>query len=147
MFKNILVPTDGSPASRKAARAAARLAASMGASVTSIHVTAPFRPAAVDFTMPYELLTSAQHEAWAGKSAAKVLAQAETLCKRAGVPWEGVHVSDEEPYRAIIAAAKRKRCDLILMASHGRRGVAAIVLGSETTKVLTHSKIPVLVYR
>ena len=56
-------------------------------------------------------------------------------------------MSDEEPFRAIIEAAKRKRCDLILMASHGRRGVAAIVLGSETTKVLTHSKIPVLVYR
>ena len=147
MFTHVLVPTDGSPWSRSAARAATRLATSMGARMTSIHVTPPFRPATVDFVMPYERLTSAQHDAWAAKSAAKVLAQARNLCRDAGVPWEGLHVSDDEPARAIIAAAKRKRCDLILMASHGRRGVAAIVLGSETTKVLTHSKIPVLVYR
>ena len=147
MYTHILVPTDGSPLSRKAARAAARLAKSTGAKVTSIHVTAPFRPATVDFLMPYERLTSAQHDAWAAKSAARVLAQAGKFCKDGGVPWEGLHVSDEEPFRAIVAAAKRKRCDLILMASHGRRGAAAVVLGSETTKVLTHSKIPVLVYR
>jgi nucleotide-binding universal stress UspA family protein len=73
--------------------------------------------------------------------------QAQNLCKDAGVSWEGVHVADGEPYRAIIALAKRKRCDLILMASHGRRGIAGVVLGSETNKVLTHSKIPVRVYR
>lgn len=73
--------------------------------------------------------------------------QAQKLCKDAGVSWEGVHVADGEPYRAIITLAKRKRCDLILMASHGRRGIAGVVLGSETNKVLTHSKIPVRVYR
>lgn len=147
MFTHILVPTDGGPLSRKANRAAARFAKEMNAKVSTIHVTMPFRPAAADFYMPYELGSLDQYNAWSASRAAKVLAQAEKAFKEAGVPWEGIHVSDDEPYRAIIAAARRKRCDLILMASHGRRGVAAVVLGSETTKLLTHSKIPVLVYR
>ena len=147
MFTNILVPTDGSPLSRKATNAAAKLAKSMNAKVTSIHVTSPFRIVAVDFYMPPELLSSAEYDLATAKSAAKVLAHAEKVCKNAGVTWEGVHISSDEPYQSIIAAAKRRRCDLILMASHGRRGVAAVVLGSETNKVLSHSKIPVLVYR
>lgn len=147
MFTHILVPTDGGPLSRKATLAAARLAKSMNAKITSINVTAPFRIVASDFYMPPELLSSAAYDAAVAKSAAKVLAQAEKVCKEAGVAWEGVHASDDQPYQAIIAAAKRKRCDLILMASHGRRGVKAVLLGSETHKVLTHSKTPVLVYR
>jgi nucleotide-binding universal stress UspA family protein len=147
VFTHILVPLDGGPLSRKAARAAARLAKSMNAKVTGIHVTPPFRPAAVDFYMPYEMASLEQYDASVGRSAAKILAQAEKLCRDAGVRYEGLHVTDDQPHRAIIAAAQRKRCDLVLMASHGRRGVAAVVLGSETTKVLTHSKVPVLVYR
>ena len=147
MFTHILVPTDGSPLSRKATNAAAKLAKSMNAKGTSIHVTSPLRIVAADFYMPPELLSSAEYDLATAKSAGKVLAQAEKACKGAGVPWEGLHVSSDERYQSIIAVAKRKRCDLILMASHGRRGVAAVVLGSETNKVLTHSKIPVLVYR
>lgn len=147
MFTNILVPTDGGPLSRKASRAAAKLAKSMKAKVTSIHVTSPFHIVAYDFYVPPDLLTAENYDAAVAKSAAKALAQAQKVCKEAGVPWEGMHVSNDVPYEAIIAAARRKRCDLILMASHGRRGVAAVVLGSETQKVLTHSKIPVLVYR
>ena len=147
MFTHVLVPTDGSSRSRKAIRAAALLAKSLNARITSIHVTVPFRPAAVDFYMPYEEPSLAQYNASVGKSAAKVLAQAQKACKEVGVACEILHVSDAEPHRAIIAAAKRKRCDLVVMASHGRRGIAAVVLGSETSKVLTHSKIPVLVYR
>jgi nucleotide-binding universal stress UspA family protein len=147
MFTRILVPTDGGPLSRKATRAAAKLAKSMQAKVTSIHVTSPFHIVAYDFYVPPDLLSAGDYDATVAKSATKVLAQAEKVCKAVGVPWEGMHVSDDVPSEAIIAAAKRKRCDLILMASHGRRGVAAMVLGSETNKVLTHSKIPVLVYR
>ena len=147
MYRHILVPTDGSPASRSATRAAARFAKSIGAKVTSIHVTPPFRPAAAGFTMPYETLSSARYDASFAESAAKALAQAEQVCKEVGVTWQGLHIVDDEPYRAIIACAQRKRCDLILMASHGRRGVAALLLGSDTTKVLTHSKVPVMVYR
>jgi nucleotide-binding universal stress UspA family protein len=147
MFSNILVPTDGSPLARKATRAAVAFARSINAKVTSIHVTSPFRIIAYDYYVPPQLLSADDYDAVVKKSAAKVLGQAEKLCKDAGVPWEGLHVSDDEPHRAIIAAARRKHCDVILMASHGRRGVAAVVLGSETNKVLTHSKIPVLIYR
>ena len=81
------------------------------------------------------------------ESRTKLLATIVNAAKAAGVPYETVEVSHEHPYEAIIDTAKTKGCDLIAMASHGRRGVSAIVLGSETVKVLTHSKIPVLAYR
>jgi len=71
----------------------------------------------------------------------------EEAAKAAGVTCEAVHVENEHPYKAIIDIANAKSCDLIVMASHGRRGISAVVLGSETVKVLTHSTIPVLVYR
>lgn len=147
MFTHILVPTDGSALSRKATRAAARFAKTMKAKVTSIYVTAPFHFVASDAYLSPELYSEAAHDAANSKAATKILAQAQKLCTESKVPWEGIHVSHDAPYVAIIAAAKRKRCDLILMASHGRRGISAVVLGSETNKVLTHSKIPVLVYR
>jgi len=79
--------------------------------------------------------------------AAKYLAVIEKAAKTAGVQYEGTHVFDDQPHEAIIGTAASKGCDLIVMASHGRRGMKALVLGSETTKVLTHSKIPVLVLR
>jgi nucleotide-binding universal stress UspA family protein len=147
VFSNILVPTDGGALARKATRAAAKLAKSMKAKVTSVYVSPPFRMVAFDYYVPPDLLSSGDYDAVNAKSAARFLGRAQTLCKDAGVSWEGVHVADAEPYRAIIALARRKRCDLILMASHGRRGIAGLLLGSETQKVLTHSKIPVLVYR
>lgn len=81
------------------------------------------------------------------ESRTKLLATIANAAKAPGMPCEAVKVSHEHPYEAIIDTAKTKGCDLIAMASHGRRGVSAIVLGSETVKVLTHSKIPVLVYR
>ena len=147
MFANILVPTDGSPLSRRATRAAARLAKSMKAKVTSIHVSAPYRVVAYDFYVPPELLAPTDYDVAIARSASTFLGQAEKACKASGVSWEGVHVINAEPYRAIIAAARRKGCDVILMASHGRHGIAGVLLGSETNKVLAHSKIPVLVYR
>jgi nucleotide-binding universal stress UspA family protein len=79
--------------------------------------------------------------------AQKALNNVATAAKTAGIACDTVNVEHEHPYQAIIDTAKSKGCDLVVMASHGRRGVAAIVLGSETVKVLTHSKIPVLVYR
>ena len=148
MFTSILVPTDGGPLSRKATRAAATLAKSNKAKVTSIYVTPPFHMVvAYDVYVPPDLLTAENYDAAVAKSAAKVLAQAEKVCREHGVSWEGMHVSNDSPYQAIIAAAKRRRCDLILMASHGRRGLSSLLLGSETSKVLLHSKIPVLVVR
>ncbi len=147
MFTRILVPTDGSPLSRKATRAAAKLAKALNAKVISIYVSAPFRIVAYDFYVPPELLSPTDYDTAIAKSAATFLGQAKKACTAAGVSWEGMHVVEDEPYRAIIAAAKRKGCEVIFMASHGRRGIAGVVLGSEANKVLTHSKIPVLVYR
>lgn len=148
MFTSILVPTDGGPLSRKAAAAAIKLAQQQGARIVGVHATPAFVPIMYDgIAPPPELISPAEHKKAMARFAARVLGAMEKVCQSAGVAWEGVHVPDEEPYRAVINVAKRKRCDLILMASHGRRGVAGLLLGSETQKVLTHSKTPVLVYR
>ena len=79
------------------------------------------------------------------RDTAKYLGMAEATAKAAGVPFRALHVVHDHPYAAIIEAAEKNHCDLIVMASHGRKGVSALILGSETTKVLTHSKVPVLV--
>jgi nucleotide-binding universal stress UspA family protein len=148
MFTNILVPTDGGPLSRKAMAAAIKLAKQNNARITSVHATPTFVPVMIDgMTPPPELVSPAEHKKVMARVAANVLRAMEKMCRTAGVAWEGVHVAEEEPYRAVIDTARRKRCDLVLMASHGRRGVAGFLLGSETQKVLTHSKVPVLVYR
>jgi nucleotide-binding universal stress UspA family protein len=147
MFKHILVPTDGGPLSRKAAAAAIKFATAQGAKITAIYVSPTFRIVAYDGYVPPELISPESHKAAMAKLATRNLSSIEKLCKKAGIACEGVHVSDDQPYAAIIAQAKRRGCDLILMASHGRRGMAGVLLGSETRKVLTHSKIPVLVYR
>jgi nucleotide-binding universal stress UspA family protein len=149
VYKHILVPSDGSPLSAKAVRHALRLARSTGARITALHVIAPFRtPAFVDGVVPYpELYSPAAYKKTTERDARKRLAKVEALAKAARVRCEGVFATDEQPWRSIIRTARKRRCDLIAMASHGRRGLAAVVLGSETTKVLTHSKIPVLVCR
>jgi len=148
MFKNILVPTDGGPLSRKAAVAAIKLAKQQKARITGVYATPGFVPIVTEGMMPPpELISPVEHKKAMNRLAAKVLGAMEKMCKSAGVTWEGVHVSDQDPYRAVINVAKQKRCDLVLMASHGRHGIAGLLLGSETQKVLTHSKVPVLVYR
>ena len=148
MFTSILVPTDGGRLSRKAMAAAIKLAKQQKARITSVHATAAFMPMTFDgMTPPPELISRTAYNKAMASAAAKVLGAMEKMCRSAGVQWEGVHVPDADPYQAVIDTAKRKRCDLVLMASHGRRGISALLLGSETQKVLTHSKIPVLVYR
>ena len=101
------------------------------------------------FTTDTQMLedTRAQYNARMQEFAETTLGAIAIAAKAAGVACEMIHVDHEHPYRAIIDTAESKGCDLIVMASHGRRGIAAIVLGSETVKVLTHSKIPVLVHR
>ena len=91
--------------------------------------------------------TAAQYQAGMQQRAEKILGAVAHLAQAAGVACETVHVEHEHPYQAIIDTAGSRDCDLIVMASHGRRGISAIVLGSETVKVLTHSKIPILVHR
>lgn len=149
MYKHILIPTDGSTLSEKTITHGINLASEFGASVTVVTVTHPFHSMAGEpemvVTMPDDYKEFV-HRYLTSETEAS-LAFADTAAHDAGIECETVSVEHEHPYQAIIDCAGERNCDLIVMASHGRRGIAAMVLGSETTKVLTHSKIPVLVYR
>jgi nucleotide-binding universal stress UspA family protein len=145
MYKHILVPTDGSPLSLKAARAAARLAKPLKARITAFYVIEPFTPPMSAEGMAFRMQQDIrEYEQGARRSADRALAKAATA---AGGKCDTAAVVHENPWEAIIKAADSKKCDLIVMASHGRRGISALLLGSETQKVLTHSKTPVLVCR
>jgi nucleotide-binding universal stress UspA family protein len=135
MYKNILIPTDGSELTGKVIQSGITLAKAVGAKVTGITVTVPSQIFAD--TIPNTSTANAE----------KYLRQVKDAAAAAGVSCSVIHAEHEQPYQAIIDEAKKNGCDLIVMASHGRRGVSALVLGSETVRVLTHSTIPVLVYR
>ena len=145
MYKHILIPTDGSELSEKALTQGIALAKSIGAKVTAITVSETFHTFSVDPVMITD--TPEQYQKHCEDRAEKYLSVAKNAAKAAGVAYEGMHVTHDHPHEAIINAAKDKGCDLIFMASHGRKGMSAVVLGSETVKVLTHSKIPTLVCR
>ncbi|WP_079436562.1 universal stress protein [Zoogloea sp. LCSB751] len=147
MFKNILVPTDGSELSDSTVTRAVSFAQEAGARVTFFYAQPDFpmpiygEGALIDPTTPEQFSRAAAAEAEA------ILSRARANAEAAGVEASGDTLVSEVPYEAIIEAAERNGCDLIFMASHGRRGLSGLLLGSETQKVLTHSKIPVLVYR
>lgn len=145
MFTHLLLPTDGSPLSEMAIRNAVELAKSIHAKVTGFYVMPRFHL----FTYRTEMLeeTKEQYARDSRAHAHKYLAAIETAANEAGVPCETAYTTSDHPYEAIVKAAEERHCDLIAMASHGRKGVQGIVLGSETNKVLTHTRIPVLVYR
>ncbi len=145
MFKHILVPTDGTDLSRKAVLYGVQLAKLTGARVTALTINAPYVVSSMDAIAVVG--SQQQYEDEIERYAARALEQAQMAADAAGVPIETVEETHDQPYRAIIDAALANNCDLIVMASHGRRGVSALLLGSETNKVLTHSTIPVLVYR
>lgn len=144
MFKRILVPTDGSDITGKAVDTAIALAKSVGAQLYAISVKEPFPYSAISEmqpTPPQEFFDAQE------RIAAKRLALVSEAAKTAGVGCQAHSVEALHPWEAIIDHAKRMECDLVVMASHGRRGVTALLLGSETQKVLTHSTVPVLVVR
>ncbi len=145
MYKHILVPTDGSAASEAAVQSAVRFAQEIGARVTGIYVVPEFHL----FTYKTEMLedTREQFARDSNEHAKKFLASIENAACDMGVPYDTVQMVSDHPYEAIIQTARDLQCDLIAMASHGRRGVRGMLLGSETQKVLMHSAIPVLVYR
>ena len=145
MFKHILVATDGSKLSEKAAVGAVQLAKSMSARLTAVTVSVPFHIFATDSVMLTD--TEEVYKAQCKTQTEKYLSVIKTAAESAGLSFEGVHVFNDHPYAAIIETAQHKHCDVICMASHGRRGMSALVVGSETMKVLTHSKIPVVVWR
>jgi nucleotide-binding universal stress UspA family protein len=145
MYKHILIPTDGSMLSEMALRQGLAFAKSLGAEVTVLTVTAPFHTLTIDPIM----LTDApeQYQQDCAAMAEQYLEVARQAARTAGVSCECLHVVNDHPYEAIISTAHAAECDLIFMASHGRKGMSGLLLGSETAKVLTHSKIPVLVCR
>jgi nucleotide-binding universal stress UspA family protein len=147
MFNRILLPTDGSPVSRKAVRHGVTLAKSLGAKIVGFFSPEDYRALMYSEYVPPSLMSEEEFQAQARKAAEKHLSFVEKAAKTAGVSYEGFYLAHVAPWQAIIAAAKKKKCDLIVMGSHGRSGLAGLVLGSQTTKVLTHSKVPVLVTR
>jgi nucleotide-binding universal stress UspA family protein len=145
MFHHILIPTDGSPLSTVAVEKAIDFAGDADARITVLMVVSPFHDFSIDADQVAN--TRVEYERRARMQAAEILSDAQRKAKARGVSCDVVQLESEAPYDAIIHSADRCGCDLIAMASHGRSGIAAVVLGSETLKVLTHSKIPVLVYR
>jgi nucleotide-binding universal stress UspA family protein len=145
MFTHILLPTDGSPLSEAAIHQGIQLAKSINAKVTGFHAIPPFHV----FTVQTEMLTDIQEqfEKDASARAEQYLAVIQQAAAAAGVRCDTTAVTTDHPYEAIIKTAEEKGCDLIVMASHGRRGIQGLLLGSETHKVLTHTKLPVLVCR
>jgi nucleotide-binding universal stress UspA family protein len=145
MYKHILIATDGSELAAKAVTTGIELAKRLGAKLTAVTATEPWTtmmvagdPGAAFPTMEYEQV--------AAENAANILAAVDAIAKTAGVACETVHVMNY-PADAIIDTAKSKGCDLIVMSSHGRRGIARILIGSQAVNVLTHSTVPVLICR
>jgi nucleotide-binding universal stress UspA family protein len=147
MFSSILVPTDGSKLSQKALQQAIELAKLSGAKLVSLHVYPRFSGSPYGAFGPSEDVIAEAHVKTHKADADKLFAVVRKAAGTAGVPVDAISVEGDDVYKHIIAVAKKKKCDLICMASHGRRGLSGIVLGSETHKVLTHSVIPVLVLR
>jgi nucleotide-binding universal stress UspA family protein len=147
MFKHLLVPTDGSPLSYDTAKRAVNFARETGAKITFFFAEPDYpvafygEGALIDPTTPEKFAEIAERQAQ------EVLGRVKALANEAGVECASAAQVSDVPYQAIIDAANNAGCDLIFMASHGRRGISGLLLGSETQKVLTHSTIPVLVYR
>jgi nucleotide-binding universal stress UspA family protein len=145
MFKHILLPTDGSELSAAAIREGIRFAKSIGAKATGLCVVPMQIPFFYQKRMPKEALEESYQRI--KKMTETYLSVVAKAAGEAGVAYDLVCENSDFPYDAIIRVAEQRGCDLIMMASHGRRGVRAILIGSEVQKVLTHSTIPVLVYR
>ena len=147
MYKHILVPTDGSPLSRAAAVSAVKLAHALGARITGLFAAPAATPVEYRGLLPVALRTPEENAAMLEKVAARYLGVIERAASAEGVPCEVIHVTDDFPADAIVNVAKKRKCDLIVMASHGRRGITGLLLGSETQKVLAHATMPVVVHR
>jgi nucleotide-binding universal stress UspA family protein len=143
MFNHVLLPTDGSRLSEDAVRKGMQLARKMNARVTGVSVVPKLQFFA--YETPGDIMDAAAREC--RQAAEAHLGFVRRAAEEAGVACQLVTETDDQPHAAIIRTAEKRGCDLIMMASHGRRGISGVLLGSETQKVLTHSKIPVLVFR
>ena len=144
MYKRILVPTDGSASSDKAIEGAANFAKSLGSSLVIITVVEPYSYTNLSEYRPESI---EQYDERVTAEAEERLTAAKRRCDEIGVPAVTLMVKGFSPAETIIEQSKKQGCDVVFMASHGRQGMAAVLLGSETQKVLTHSQIPVMVYR
>jgi nucleotide-binding universal stress UspA family protein len=145
MFKHILMATDGSDLARKGIDQGLALAKALGSKATAVMVTEPMAAMMVGeaaIALPLD-----DFDAAARANAANVLASVSAAAAKAGVACDVLHVKDQYPAEGIVEAAKAGGCDLIVMASHGRRGISKLLLGSQATRVLTLSEVPVLVCR
>ena len=147
MFRNILVPTDGSPLSRKAIRQAVRLAREQGARITGLHVVPPYSPDVREDIVPRSFVSPQEYAKRSAAAARQHLEVIERAAKTAGVPCQTLHAASSFPHDEIVRTAQKKKCDVIYMASHGRRGIARLLLGSEASKVIALSKVPVIISR
>ncbi|HEY9216449.1 MAG TPA: universal stress protein [Phenylobacterium sp.] len=149
MYKHILAPTDGSDVAQRGVAEALSLAKATAARLTIITVTErlPIYPRGIGLPNPMSAATIADYTAGQEQAATSLLAGAKQSAQTAGVPVDTLLVSKADPAEAIIEAAKARDCDLIVMASHGRRGLGRLLLGSKTAEVVTQSPCPVLVVR
>ncbi|MBU6223546.1 MAG: universal stress protein [Burkholderiales bacterium] len=145
MFKTLLLPTDGTDLSNKSIDKAVIFAAEINAKIIGITVTEPFHYISIDSISISD--TPETYASEMAKTANERLAHIAKRCSELEVSCETVHCEASHPYSAIVATAEEHNCDLIFMASHGRSGLSALLVGSEVSKVLTHTNIPVLVYR
>ncbi|UYN97163.1 MAG: universal stress protein [Enhydrobacter sp.] len=145
MFRHILIPIDGSAHAKRALERGVLLAKEVGARVTVLTVIEPFHLLSMDSRRVSPSWTALERQAEA--AAVRLLAEGDKVAQKHGVGYATQCRRHGQPYKAILEAATKGRCDLIAMGSHGRRGVAALVLGSVATKVLTHGKVPVLIFR
>jgi nucleotide-binding universal stress UspA family protein len=146
VFKHILISTDGSPVSNKAAKAGIALAHALGAKVTAYYAIEQLQLIYDEgYMMNQKMIDGFEERARAaGQKRVDAIGK---MAKAAGVPFASVATKASTAYEGIIDAAKKRKCDVIFMASHGRRGLSRLIMGSVTQKVLTHSRIPVVVYR
>jgi nucleotide-binding universal stress UspA family protein len=147
MFKNILIPTDGSPLSRKAAAKGVALAKSLGAKVTGFFAAPPATPITYRNSLPVGFAQPNENAKMIKRTAERHLEFIEREAKKAGVRYEGVHATNDYPADAILSIAKKKKCDAIVMGSQGEGGLRGVFIGSVAQKVLNQSKIPVLEVR
>lgn len=147
MYKNILIPTDGSALAKKSIRAAIKLASLCGARVTGLFVAPAATPLVYSGIIPVAYRSPDENAELIRRAAARHLGVIRRSAEAAGVSYECLSLTGDYPAESILELAKKKKCDLIVMASHGRKGMSAMVLGSETQKVLAQTRIPVLVHR
>jgi nucleotide-binding universal stress UspA family protein len=147
MYKNILVPTDGSSLSNRTVRDAAKLARKLGARITGFYVAPTYHIEVYADYVPPDMISPQQHMAQAKKTAQRYLDALQKTAKENRVASTGFFVMSDSTAEAIVKAARKHKCDLIFMGSHGRSGLTKLLLGSQTSKVLSQSRIPVLVHR